>query len=348
MKILLKLTALLLSLGVALNVAADGGKNHPSYPLLASEFRDLSLLESVRFTPEQLQDKAKLTELNAAFLQAAEQSEVQPNEKITAPAQGAQPAVDLYIYRPATAKNEKLPVIYFMHGGGYLFGNARQNNAALAELADLNKAVVISVEYRLASQTPYPADIDDAYHGLAYLFKNGQKLNADTNKVVIMGESAGGGLAARLALKVRDKGEFKLAGQVLIYPMLDYRTGTSQSLYNTPYTGGYVWTAEYNRIGWETLRGGQTIAQAEMPYYSAATATDLAGLPPTYMMVGSLDLFANEDMDYANRLVQAGVPTDLQLVSGVYHAFEIFNPNASQTLAYKLARTNAIQQMLAK
>ena len=256
--------------------------------------------------------------------------------------------MDLYLYRPKDADGKVLPVIYFMHGGGYLFGNARQNNAALAEMAKLNQALVVSVEYRLASEVPYPADLDDAYHGLAYVFAHADALKANKQKVLIMGESAGGGLAARLALKVRDNGEFALAGQVLIYPMLDYRTGTQESPYQSAYTGAYVWTAEFNRIGWESLRGGQSIPEAEMPYYSPTMATDLAGLPRTYLMAGSLDLFVNEDLDYANRLIAAGVPTDMQVIAGVYHAFEIFNPGAPQTRAYKDARTAAIARMLAE
>ena len=347
MKTSLKLIALCLSLSLFTGVV-EARQNHPSYPLLAAEFRDLNLLEQVRFTPAQLADKAQLAQLNAAMLQAAEQSAVQPDEKITAPAQGMQPAVDLYLYRPQDADNKTLPVIYFMHGGGYLFGNARQNNAALAELAEMSQTLVVSVEYRLASESPYPADIDDAYHGLAYVFTHAEALKADSKKVLIMGESAGGGLAARLALKVRDQGKFKLAGQVLIYPMLDYRTGTEESLYKSPYTGAYVWTAAFNRIGWDTLRGRQAIPEAEMPYYSAAMATDLAGLPRTYLMAGSLDLFVNEDLDYANRLIAAGVPTDVQVIAGLYHAFEIFNPTAPQTKAYKEARTAAIARMLAE
>ena len=128
--------------------------------------------------------------------------------------------------------------------------------------------------------------------------------------------------------------------------MLDYRTGTPKSPYRSPNTGEFVWTPEFNRIGWSMLKGGKNIAAKDMPYYSAATAKNLAGLPRTYMMVGDLDLFVNEDVDYANRLVQAGVKTDFQLISGVYHAFEMLNPNSPQTKAYKAARTDAINRML--
>lgn len=340
----MKIKSLLYSLmlGAAAAFAQSGVSSH----LLAPEYRDPSLLSAIKIDAAQLQDKAGLAQINRLFLQAADSSKIQPDAKLTAPGKGRQPAVDLYVYYPSGGKNQKWPVVYFMHGGGYLIGNARQNNESLAELANLNQVAVVSVEYRLASQAPFPADIDDAYHGLAYMLNHADKFKINPDKFVLMGESAGGGLAARLALKVRDRGEFKPKGQVLVYPMLDYRTGTPQSPYKNSFTGEFVWTAAMNRIGWDTLKGGQNISAAQMPYYSPSVATNLTGLPRTYIMVGSLDLFANEDLDYANRLVQAGVPTDLQLISGVYHAFELVNPASPQTRAYKAARTQAIQSML--
>ncbi|ABR74685.1 alpha/beta hydrolase [Actinobacillus succinogenes] len=342
----MKLKHIALSLTLAFSVTAMATEAPCTAPLLAPEYQDLNLLSVVKIDPELMKTKEGLTQINTAFLKAADEDKIQPVAKFTAPADGNQPAVDLYLFRPDNAKNTKLPVIYFIHGGGYLIGNARQNNTSLQELANLNHVAVVSVEYRLAPNAPFPADINDVYHGLSHLLKNADKFNIDADKAIIMGESAGGGLAARLGLKVRDKGEFKLKGQVLIYPMLDYRTGSGQSLYRSPNTGEFVWTPELNRLGWSMLKGNQSIPESEMPYYSAATAKDLSGLPRTYIMVGDLDLFVNEDMDYANRLIQAGVKTDFQLISGVYHAFELFNPESPQTKAYKASRTDAIHRML--
>ena len=342
----MKLKSIALGFVLALSFASAAAETPRSATQLAAEYRDLNLLSAMQMDPKLMNSKAGLAQINAAFTKMADESPVQPDAKFTVPAKGSQPAVDLYIFRPDNAKKAKLPVVYFMHGGGYLFGNARQNNAALLELANLNQVAVVSVEYRLASQAPFPADIDDAYHGLSYLLNHADQFNIHADKAVIMGESAGGGLAARLALKVRDRGELKVKGQVLIYPMLDYRTGTQKSPYRSLNTGEFVWTPEFNRIGWSMLKGGKNIAAKDMPYYSAATAKNLAGLPRTYMMVGDLDLFVNEDVDYANRLVQAGAKTDFQLISGVYHAFEMLNPNSPQTKAYKAARTDAINRML--
>ena len=219
---------------------------------------------------------------------------------------------------------------------------------SLQALADQQQAAVVSLEYRLATEAPFPADLRDAYHGLSYVYHNAAQHGIDSERVVLMGESAGGGLAARLALYTRDKGEFTPEGQVLIYPMLDYRTGTTASPYRNTVAGEFVWTPNANRYGWSTLRGGQTIASAQMPYFSPAMAKDLRDLPPTFMMVGDLDLFVNEDIDYANRLIQSGVPTELHVIPGVFHAFEMVNPQAEKTRNYLHWRSKAIARMFSK
>lgn len=276
-------------------------------------------------------------------LDLAEQA-AQPDEHVIVAAEAAQPAVDLYLYRPK-AGGTHLPVIYFIHGGGYLFGAAKSSGNNFVEMAEKHNAVVISVEYRLATQAPFPADLNDAYHGLAYVFKNAEKLGIDPQRIVIMGESAGGGLAARLALYTRDQNAFQPKGQVLIYPMLDYRTGTPQSPYQNPYAGEFVWTAQSNQFGWQTLRGEQQISSDDLAYFSPSMANDLTRLPATFMMVGDLDLFVNEDVDYANRLIAAGVQTELHVLPRLYHAFEHLDPTTPQTAEYKMLRDSAIQKM---
>ena len=268
----------------------------------------------------------------------------QPIEHWVAPAQGQQPSVSLYVYKPKNA-TAKPPVIYFIHGGGYVLGNAKMAGDSLQALADQQQAAVVSLEYRLATEAPFPADLHDAYHGLSYVYRHAAQHGLDSERVVLMGESAGGGLAARMALYTRDKGEFTPEGQVLIYPMLDYRTGTTASPYRNAVAGEFVWTPNANRHGWNTLRGGQRITSAQMPYFSPAMAKDLRDLPPTFMMVGDLDLFVNEDIDYANRLIQSGVPTELHVIPGVFHAFELVNPQAEKTRNYLDWRSKAIDAM---
>ncbi len=160
-----------------------------------------------------------------------------------------------------------------------------------------------------------------------------------------MGESAGGGLAARLALKVRDKGEFNLKGQVLVCPMLDYRTGTDDDPYNNPFSGEFIWSRKSNQLGWQMLRAGQSIPADEMPYYSASMATDMSGLPRTFLAVGSLDLFVNENLDYANRLIKAGVPTDMLVFNGVAHGIEAVSYDSPEARRYMNARAEIIKTM---
>lgn len=336
------ITALILACSLSTMAADQPRTAH----LLAPEYKDYTRVMSRTNELAMLHNAEGIAKLNAAFEKTAKESSVQPDAKFTAPAQDEQPAVDLYVFRPNNAKTAKLPVIYFIHGGGYLIGNARISNATLRELANLNKVAVVSVEHRLATEAPFPADINDVYYGLSYVLNNAEHFNIDPDNAIIMGESSGGGLAARLGLKVRDEGEFKLKGQVLIYPMLDYRTGSKKSRYNSLNTGEFFWTPEYNHLGWTTLKGERKISSENMPYYSASTAKNLANLPRTYIMVGDLDLFVNESIDYANRLIQAGVKTDLQVISGVYHAFELFNPNSPQAKTYKATRTDAIKRML--
>lgn len=275
---------------------------------------------------------------------AAESS--QPAETWTVPAARKQPAVSLYVYKPKNASG-KLPVIYFIHGGGYILGNAKMGGDSLQAMADRQNAAVVSVEYRLATKSPFPADLNDAYRGLEYVYKNAAKHGLDSERVVLMGESAGGGLTARLALYTRDQGKLTPEGQVLVYPMLDYRTGTPDSPYLNENASEFVWTAAANRTGWNSLRGGQTIRPEQMPYFSPALAPDLSRLPPVFMITGDLDLFANEDADYANRLMQAGVPTELHILPGIYHAFENANPEGAATRNYLQWRTDAIKRMFA-
>ncbi|WPO84166.1 alpha/beta hydrolase [Chryseobacterium sp. JJR-5R] len=288
------------------------------------------------------QTKTLLSKLNSDLLVASLSNSPSPSGQLVAPQNDSQPAVDLYTFYPEVKTQGKIPVIYFMHGSGYLIGNSRQQNQSLFDLANETGAVVISVGYRLAGEDPYPADINDAYHGLAYVFDNADELGFDKKKVIIMGESAGGGLAARLALKVRDLGIYHLIGQILTFPMLDYRTGSEHSLYHNPFAGEFIWLPEFNQLAWQMLKGGKEIPAEEMPYYSASMATDLSGLPRTFITVGSLDLFVNEDIDYANRLISSGVQTDLLVLNGVPHGIENNSPSSPEAKRYIETRTQII------
>lgn len=273
---------------------------------------------------------------------------VPADKHLVAPATDTQKAVDLYVFYPDAYHNQRLPVVYFVHGGGLIIGNANQQNPALKELANANNVAVVSLEYTLAPTAPHPADMLDAYHGLAYLFDNADNLNFDKDNIIIMGESGGGTLASRLALYTAEQGQFSPKGLVLIYPMLDCRTGGDDDIYHNEFAGELVWTKALNQLGWTTSQGGQDLASDAMRFFSPALVADVSGLPPTFMMVGSLDLFVNENVDFANKLIRQGVPTEFHLLNGVPHAFESLNPNGALAQEFFRLRNNAIAKMLGR
>jgi acetyl esterase/lipase len=238
----------------------------------------------------------------------------------TVPSPAGAPDIDLHVFRPAGVTGV-LPCIYHIHGGGYVMGKVSDYDPLVRPLiADL-QCVMVSVEYRLAPETNFPGPIEDCYAGLAWTIANADRLGIDPTRLGVMGQSAGGGYAAALALMVRDRGEHTLAFQHLIYPMLDDRTCTSAP---HPYAGEFIWTAQSNRFGWTSLLGHAPGGDDVSPYAAPARAIDLGNLPPAYIATGALDLFVDEDVDYAARLIRAGVPVELHVYPGGYHAFDIF------------------------
>jgi acetyl esterase len=238
-----------------------------------------------------------------------------------APVRGG-PDVRLVIMDPPSARSDRGAVLH-LHGGGMVVGTADRAVADKPHLALAHDCVVVSVDYRLAPETPFPGPQEDNYGALEWLAVQAPGLGIDPSRIVVMGESAGGGLAASLALMARDRGGPKLAGQVLIYPMLDWRTGSANCPYGNRHTGEWVWTREKNRFGWEALRGDYQPVDERKSWFSPALAEDLSGLAPAYIATGALDLFLDEDLDYARRLIDAGIPTELHVYPGAIHAFEM-------------------------
>jgi len=178
--------------------------------------------------------------------------------------------------------------------------------------------VVLSVGYRLAPEHPIPAPLDDCYAGLAWMHDNAESLGVDRARIGIGGESAGGGLAAALAIRARDAGEYAVCHQHLTYPMLDNLTG-SKAQPGDPLVGEFVWTRARNQYGWQSYLGDAPAAAPQVP----SRVENYSGLPHTWMFTASLDLFRDENIDYARRLMEAGVFVDLEVVSGACHGFQL-------------------------
>ena len=213
------------------------------------------------------------------------------------------------LFRPAGV-TAPTPALLWIHGGGYVLGSPAQDDALCRRFANTLGATVAAVKYRLAPQNPYPAGLEDCYSALQWL----AGLPAvDPTRVAVAGASAGGGMAAAVALRARDRGEIPLAAQILVYPMLDDRS-VGPELHDP---GHRLWTQGSNRFGWSAYLGGADPAVA-VP----ARQTDLSGLPPTWIGVGTLDLFHDEDVAYAHRLQDAGVPCKLKIVDGAFHGFD--------------------------
>ena len=265
-------------------------------------------------------------------------------KRVQIPGPEGAPDIEVIVYRPA--RTGALPVLLTIHGGGYMFGSAADTGPGDVRTAAELGCLVVSVEYRLAPETVAPGAVEDCYAALHWLHSNADVLSLDPRRIAVGGQSAGGGLAAALALLARDRGEIPICFQLLIYPMLDDRTAGRNAAEDNPHTGEFVWTRESNRAGWQAFLGHQPGAAAVTPYAVAARATNLAGLPPAYITVGMLDLFLEEDVEYAQRLMAAGVPTELHVLPGAYHGFELA-AEAELTRRSEAERRAALQRAFA-
>jgi acetyl esterase/lipase len=228
------------------------------------------------------------------------------------------PRVVVRVHRPRGVAGP-LPCIYSIHGGGYILGSYDMDDAKFDRYCVKFPCVGVSVEYRLSPEAAYPGPLEDCYAGLRWTFEHADELGIDPARIGISGVSAGGGLAAGLALLARDRGEVPVKFQLLECPMIDDRQTTSSSQLD----GLPIWSREANTFGWKAYLGD--LYGGDVPAYAAAArATDLAGLPPAMVIVGGADGFRDEDIDYALRLNQAGVPAELHVLPGAPHGVQFF------------------------
>ena len=245
--------------------------------------------------------------------------------------------LNVYIYRKTSATNQ--PALLWIHGGGYILGNAQDERARV--IADACDCTVVSVDYRLAPEHPFPAGPNDCYAALKWMNEQAAALGIDSERIVIGGASAGAGMAAGVVLMNRDNANYPLQLQLLLYPMLDNLHGTpSGQIENHP-----VWKQETSFNAWEMYLDG-TPGEEASPYAVAARASDLSGLPPAYICVGATDLFCDEDIEYARRLDLAGVDVELAVFPGVYHAAESFVPGAKVSKRLNASFISALKDAL--
>ncbi len=254
------------------------------------------------------------------------------------PGPDGSPEVGVRIYKPVDVSGS-LPGMFFIHGGGMIMGFIEGENLKAAMLCETIQAVVVSVEYRLASENPHPAPVQDCYEALVWMSKNATELGFDPDRLAIVGGSAGGGLAIATALMARDQEFPKLCFQMANYPMIDDRNETPSS---KEITDVGIWDREANLEAWDWYLGGKPADE----YAAPARVKNLSDLPPTFIDVGEIDLFRDEDIEFATRLLQAGVTTELHVYPGAYHASEAFAPDAELSKQIWAKRIEALETSL--
>ena len=234
--------------------------------------------------------------------------------------------------------------IYFLHGGGFILGDRFTGIEHILDWALEHDAVVVSPDYRLAPEHPDPAPVEDAYAGFAWTAAHAAELRIDSDRILIAGTSAGAGLAAGTVLLARDRKGPQAMAQLLMSPMLDDRDETVST---RQYSGTGAWSRESNRTGWNALLGQRRKTGAVSIYAAPARATDLSGLPPAFIDVGSAEVFREEDVAYASRLWTSGVQAELHVWAGGFHIFDGAAPAAALSRAALAARDAWVRRTLA-
>ncbi|MFF0023769.1 alpha/beta hydrolase [Streptomyces sp. NPDC004082] len=252
------------------------------------------------------------------------------------------PPVSLLVCRPAAARGP-LPVVYFVHGGGMVTGDNRVGVDGPLDWAEELGLVVVSVEYRLAPENPHPALIDDCYAGLEWTAAHASLVGGDPDRIVVAGQSSGGGLAAALALRARDEKGPRLLGQLLMCPMLDDRNDTFSA---RQMADRGMWDRASNDTGWTALLGERRTSGDVSPYAAPARAEDLSGLPPAFVDVGSAETFRDEDIGYAEAIWRAGGEAELHVWPGGFHGFDALVPEAALSRQARAARLAWLRRLL--
>jgi acetyl esterase/lipase len=264
-------------------------------------------------------------------------------EERSVPGPNGAPEVSLLICQPTSATGP-VAAVYYTHGGGMVMADNRGGIPEVLDWARELGLAVVSVEYRLAPETPHPGPVEDCYAGLVWTAEHAEELGIDPARILVAGSSAGGGLAAALSLMARDRGGPALVGQMLMCPMLDDRNDTVSA---QQMTGLGVWDRTSNDTGWTALLGDARGGPDVSPYAAPARATDLSALPPAFIDVGSAETFRDEDVTYASRIWQAGGIAELHVWPGGFHGYYDMVPQAHISRETRAARVRWLRQLLA-
>jgi acetyl esterase/lipase len=247
-------------------------------------------------------------------------------------------AVRIYIYESKNKKPQSAALLW-IHGGGLVLGNARADTEFLQSILRALNIVVVSVEYRLPPQHPYPQPLDDCFVALLWMRDHADELGIDARRIAVGGGSAGAGLAAALVQRAHDEGGVKPVFQVLMYPMIDDRTTLNSE---TKGRGKLIWIPELNLFGWKSYLGQTPQLEDDRPYAAAARRKDLSGLPSAWIGVGDLDLYFDEDVEYCRDLQAAGVRCTLDVVPNAYHGFNLLAKKAPGSKAFNARMIDAL------
>lgn len=258
------------------------------------------------------------------------------------PSQDGQTQIRLRIYKPHQS-HQPIPVLLWLHGGGYVMGKPEMDDRKCFQFVRQLGIAVVSVDYRHAPKHPFPAGLEDSYAALKWVQTHAPQLGLQATHIALGGASAGGGLAAALAQLAHDRQEIKPIFQLLIYPMLDDRTVTRSDMAESNHL---IWNQKSNRFGWESYLG-QKCGAENMPAYAVpARRQELSGLPPAWIGVGTEDLFYEEDLAYARKLQEAGVPCETHIVQGAFHGFDATNPQLTIVQEFQNAQIAALKKYM--
>jgi acetyl esterase/lipase len=323
------------------------GQTHPPFDAELMSALDEMARRGVAPTPlvlAELERRRQLVDAGAISDSALQRRGAIDFEELKVPGPAGAPEVDLLVLRPAgLSRIRPAATVFYIHGGGMVTGTNRGTIGLVLDWVEELGLTVVSTSYRLAPEHPYPAPVEDCWAGLNWTVDHAVELGIDVNRLIIMGISAGGGLAAALTLRARDRGGPRLAGQLLLCPMLDDRSQTPSS---RELDGEGVWDASSNIAGWTaflgTDRGGPHVSGDAAP----ARAQSLRNLPPTFIDVGSAETFRDEDVEYAQRIWRDGGDCELHVWPGGFHSFDVLVPEAELSLRARAARLHWVRRIL--